>query len=60
MITLITRARDAAAASQADGRDKDVIFENCAPFTKCISKINDAEINNAQDTDIVIPVFNLT
>ena len=60
MITLITRARDAAAARQADGRDKDVIFENCAPFTKCISKINDAEIDNTQDTDIVIPVFNLT
>ena len=57
---MITRARDAAAASQADGRDKDVIFENCAPFTKCISKINDAEIDKAQDTDIVIPVFNLT
>ena len=55
----ITRAGDAAASSQADGRNKGVIFKNCAPFI-CISKINDAEIDNAQDIDIVIPVFNLT
>ena len=31
---------------------------NYAPFTKCISKINDTEIDNAQDIDIVIPIYN--
>ena len=36
-----TRAGDDAAARQADERNKGVIFKNCAPFTKCISKIND-------------------
>ena len=55
----ITGAGDAAAARQADERNKGVIFKNCAPFTKCISKINDTEIDNAQDIDIVMPMYNL-
>ena len=33
------------AASQADERDKDVTFKNCAPFTKCISRINNTDID---------------
>ena len=40
-------------------KDKCVKFKNCAPFTKCISKINDTEIDNAQDIDIVMPMYNL-
>ena len=32
-----------------------VLFKSCAPFIKCISKINDAEIDNVQDIDIVMP-----
>ena len=28
------------ADERTDERDKSVIFENCAPFTKCISRIN--------------------
>ena len=55
----ITGAGNDAAARQADERNKGVIFKNCAPFTKCISKINDAEIDNAQDIDIVMPMYNL-
>ena len=35
------------AARQADERDKDVIFKNCAPFTKCISRMNNTDIDNA-------------
>ena len=47
------------AARQADERNKDVIFKNCAPFTKCISRINNADTDNAQDIDIVMPMYNL-
>ena len=36
----IAGAGDDAAARQADERDKKVTFKNCAPFTKCISRIN--------------------
>ena len=57
-ITIIW-AGDAAAARQTDERNKSVIFKNCTPFIKCISKINDRETDTAQDIDIVIPVYNL-
>ena len=40
----ITRAGDDVAARQADERDKGVTFKNCAPFTKCINRINNTEI----------------
>ena len=46
------------AARQADERDKGVTFKNCAPFTKCISRINNTDIDNAQDIDIVMPMYN--
>ena len=55
----ITGARDDTAARQADERDKGVTFKNCAPFVKCISVINNAEIDNVKDIDIVMPMYNL-
>ena len=50
----ITGAGDDAVARQADERDKGVAFKNCAPFTNCISVINNTQIDNAQDIDIVM------
>ena len=47
------------AASQADERDKDLTFKNCAPFTKCISRTNNTDIDNAKDIDIVMPMYNV-
>ena len=47
------------AARRQDERDKAVTFKNCAPFTKCISRINNADIDNAHDIDIVMPIYNL-
>ena len=55
----ITGEGDDAAARQADERDKGVTFKNCAPFTKCISRINNTDIDNAQDVDIVMSLYNL-
>ena len=52
----IAGARDDAAARGADERNKGVIFKYFAPFTKCTSKINDTEVDNAQDIDIVMPI----
>ena len=48
-----------AAAAAANNTNEKVIFKNCAPFTNCISKINSAQIDNAQYTDIVMPMYNL-
>ena len=44
---------------ELDERNKGVIFKNCAPFTKCISRINGTDIDNAQDIDILMPMCNL-
>ena len=48
-----------AAARQADERDKGLAFKNRAPFTNCISEINNTQVYNAQDIDIVMPMYNL-
>ena len=47
-----------AAARQTDERDKGVAFKNCAPFTNCISEINNTDLDNAKDLDIVMPIYN--
>ena len=55
-ITVNNTAAEGAAANNAA---KKVIFKNCAPFTNCISKINNTQIDNAQYIDIVMPMYNL-
>ena len=49
----------AAADADANNTNKKVILKNCAPFTDCISKINNTQIDYAKDTDIVMPMYNL-
>ena len=46
------------AAKQLNGRSKGVIFKNCAPFTDCISRLNNTQIDNAKYTDTVMPTYN--
>ena len=55
----ITGAGDDAAARQADERDKEITFKSCAPFTECINRINNIDIDNAHDIDNVMPMYNL-
>ena len=43
----------------ANSTNKKVIFKNCAPFTNCISEINNTQIDNAKDIDIAMPMYNL-
>ena len=40
-------------------RNKKVIFKNCAPFTGCISEINNKEIDHAKYINVVMPINNL-
>ena len=47
----------------ANERDRDemnrqVILKNNAPFISCISKINGALVENAEDLDTVMPMYN--
>ena len=55
----ITGAGDDDAAKRLDERNKGIIFKNCAPFTKCISRISNTYIDNAKDIDIVMSMNNL-
>ena len=54
----ITGAGDDDVA-KLDERNKCVIFKNCAPFTKCISRINNTDIDTTWDIDIVMSMYNL-
>ena len=36
-----------------------VAFKNCAPFTKCVTKITGTTIDDAEDLDLVMPMYNL-
>ena len=54
----ITGDEDGAAARRADGRNKQVTFKNCAPFTNFKGEINNLQIVNATDLDVVMLVYN--
>ena len=49
----------AAQGANVNNNNKKVIFKNCAPFTNCISEINNTQIDNAKNIDIVMPMYNL-
>ena len=36
-----------------------VAFKNNAPFINCISKINGIQIDNVEDLDVAMPMYNL-
>ena len=36
-----------------------VAFKNCAPFTKGITKFDRTTVHEAEDLDLVIPMYNL-
>ena len=38
---------------------KNIIIKNSAPFTDCISEINNTQIDNARDSKVVMPMYNL-
>ena len=40
-------------------RNKAVTFKNNAPFINCISKTNGVKTDNAEDLDVVMPMYNL-
>ena len=39
--------------------EKKLVFKNNLPFISCISKINGVKIDNAEDLDVVMPMYNL-
>ena len=55
----ITIAPVPPPAANPNNNDKEVVFKNFAPFTDCISKINNTQINNAKYIDLIMPMNNL-
>ena len=45
--------------NDANKTSKNFVFKNNAPFINCISKINGVKIDNAEDLDVVMPIYNL-
>ena len=39
--------------------DTNVTFKICAPFTKCVTYINDEHVETAENLDIIMPMYNL-
>ena len=42
-----------------NSKNRPLAFKNNTPFINCISKINNTLIDNAEDLDIVMPMYNL-
>ena len=49
----------AAAGVLVNNTNKKLIFKNCAPFINFISRVNNTEVDDAQDIDVVKPMYNL-
>ena len=56
---ILVKGTITAADADASNSNKKVIFKNYAPFTNCISEINNTQIDNTKDLDIVMPMYNL-
>ena len=56
---IITVPITAGAGVAVNNTDQKVIFKNCATFTTFISEINNTQLDDDQDIDIVMPMYNL-
>ena len=52
----MTVPNTAAAGTAVNNTNKKVVFKNCAPFTSCITKVNNAQVDYAEYIDIVMPM----
>ena len=39
--------------------ETNVAFKNCAPFTRCVTHVNDEDVKTAENLDIIMPICNL-
>ena len=49
----------AAAGAAVNNINKKLIFKNSAPLTNCVTAINNTQVDDAQNIDIVKPMYNL-
>ena len=58
-ITVTAPGANNNANNVRDKRNRPLILKNNAPFVSCITRINDELIEDADDLDIVMPMYNL-
>ena len=58
-ITVIAPGNDDDANNIRDKTNRPLILKNNAPFVSCITRINGELIEDADDLDVVMPVYNL-
>ena len=51
---LVTQGKD-----KLNNEDKKVVFKGCVPFSHYISEKDNKQKYNAEDTDVVIQIYNL-
>ena len=57
---ILAKVKMSIRNNNANNRDnKKLAFKNNAPFRSCISKINNTFIENSEDLDIVMPMYNI-
>ena len=56
---LVNSTIKVAGNQSRDRQNKPVILKDNAPFVSCITRINGALIEDADDLDIVMPMYNL-
>ena len=58
---IVVKGKITVSADERDRHEmnRQVILKNNAPFISCISKINGVLVENAEDLDIVMPMYNL-
>ena len=57
---IITVGNTAVQDQYNNGTGKKVKFKNCAPFTNCISRMNNAQVDDASYIDVEMPMYDLT
>ena len=48
------------SAAGSGKNDIEVLFKKCAPFTDCSKEINNTQVDNTDDIDVVMSMYDLT
>ena len=59
MLKELQQVPNTGAAAAQNNRNKKVTLKNCAPFTNCISQINNTQVDDTHDINVVMPIYNL-
>ena len=49
----------AATGAAINNTNREVILKNCTSITDCITEINNIQVDDAQNIDVVMPMYNL-